>query len=111
VHERRSGCRIGLLCVPCRGASAASKRAVFRRARAVSVSSAASRGLFNFRRGGRWSEKFLALTAPHFAHHSLAQRIEIVVRAWAHFLRLLSGRTSSSGDLDGMSLSEIPNLS
>jgi len=91
VHEMRSGCRIGLLCFPCRSADAALKRRVFRRARAVAIAAARQRGLFNERRrGGRWSEKFLTLTAPHFPHHSITERIEIVLRAWARFLRLLN---------------------
>jgi hypothetical protein len=97
VHERRSGCRIGLLCVPCRGASAASKRAVFRRARAAAVSEATRRGLLNPSHRSRWSEKFLTLTAPHFPHHSIAERIEIVMRAWARFLRLLNAYWKARG--------------
>jgi hypothetical protein len=64
-------------------------RAVFRRARAVAVADVTRRGLLRSR-PGRWSEKLLTLTAPHFAHHSIAERIGIVVRAWARFLRLLN---------------------
>lgn len=91
VHELRSGCRIGLLCYPCRSANAASKRRVFRRARAVALGAALHRGLFNERRrGGAWGERFLTLTAPHFPHHSVTERIEIVLRAWARFLRQLN---------------------
>jgi hypothetical protein len=92
VHELRSGCRIGLLCFPCRSANAAAKRRAFRRAHAASIEAARRRGLFNeSRRGGRWGEKFLTLTAPHFPHHSITERIEIVLRAWTRFLRLLNG--------------------
>ena len=91
VNELRSGCRIALLCFPCRSAIAVAKRAVFRRARAVAIRVAIQRGLFNDRRrGGRWSEKLLTLTAPHFSRHTVAERIEIVMCAWARFLRLLN---------------------
>jgi hypothetical protein len=91
VHEQRSGCRVGLLCVPCRSALAASKRRAFVRAREVAVYGALTRGLFNpFRRGGRWSEKFLTLTLPHFRHQSIAERIRVVCEAWQRFLRKLN---------------------
>jgi hypothetical protein len=91
VHERRSGCRVGLLCVPCRGAIAAEKRSAFRSARAAAIGDAGSRGLFKHnRRGGRWSEKFLTLTAPHFPHHSITERIRIVLDAWRRFLRRMN---------------------
>jgi len=92
VHELRSGCRIALLCFPCRSASNAARRRRFRRARAVAIGAAIQRGLFNERRrGGRWSEKFLTLTAPHFTHQTVSERIRIVMDAWARFLRLLNG--------------------
>jgi hypothetical protein len=91
VHECRSGCRVGLLCVPCRGALAAAKRSTFARARRVSIADAARRGLLNpSRRGGRWSEKFLTLTAPHWRSDSIPERIGHVVRAWVRFLRKLN---------------------
>jgi hypothetical protein len=91
VHELRSGCRITLLCVPCRSVSAAAKRRTFRRARAVVIGAALMRGLFREkRRGGRWSEKFLTLTAPHFAHQTVTERIDVVLAAWVRFLRLLN---------------------
>ena len=92
VREQRSGCRIVRLCFPCRSAGNVALRSAFRRARAVVVSAAQQRGLFwELRRGGRWSEKFLTLTAPHFPHHTVIERIEIVLRAWVRFLRLLNG--------------------
>lgn len=98
VHEHRSGCRIGLLCVPCRKASATSKRGVFRRARAVCIDEAVRRGLFNpSRRGGRWSEKFMTLTAPHFPRHSISERIWIVLRAWSRFLRFMNSYWKARG--------------
>jgi hypothetical protein len=98
VHEQRSGCRIGLLCVPCRGAIAAAKRAAFRRARTAAVAHAASRGLFDpNRRGGRWTEKLLTLTAPHDPHDSIAQRIEYVLGAWPRFLRKMNAFWKRNG--------------
>lgn len=91
VHEQRSGCRIGLLCVPCRGALAAAKRAVFRAARLSALADAKARGLLRpERRGGRWSEKFLTLTAPHGPLDSIDARIERVLDAWPRFLRKLN---------------------
>lgn len=91
VREQRSGCGIVRLCFPCRSAGNVALRRTFRRARVVVVSAAQQRGLFwELRRGGRWSEKFLTLTAPHFAHHTVTERIEIVLRAWVRFLRLLN---------------------
>lgn len=98
VHERRSGCRIGLLCVPCRGGIAAAKRAAFRRARLVTIADAERRGLLRAnRRGGRWSEKFLTLTAPHSHAHSIADRIKHVQGAWKRFLRLLNTSWKEDG--------------
>lgn len=63
-HERRSGCRIHLLCFPCRAFAAARKRAIFLRAREVTIAAARRRGMLEGR--NRWSEKFLTLTTPHF---------------------------------------------
>lgn len=98
VHEQRSGCRIGLLCVPCRGAIAAAKRAAFRAARAAAVADATARGLFRTnQRGGRWSEKFLTLTAPHDPRDTIAVRIEHVLKAWPRFLRKLNAIWKRNG--------------
>jgi hypothetical protein len=90
MHEIRSGCRVGLLCYPCRSVAAAAKRRIFRRARSAVVAEAARRGLFQNRRGGRWGEKFLTLTAPHLPTQSVTERIVIVLAAWARFLRRLN---------------------
>lgn len=50
-----------------------------------------ARGRFDpRRRGGRWSEKFLTLTLPHLAHHSVGERIRIVCESWKRFLRSLN---------------------
>ncbi len=91
VHERRSGCGIRLLCVRCRGAIAAEKRRCFRRARLSLIEEAVRRGLLRHsRRGGRWSEKFLTLTAPHDPADSIALRIANLLGAWKRFLRKLN---------------------
>lgn len=86
-----SGCRLGLLCVSCRGTIAYLKRAVFCRARCALLAEAERHGLLNFyRRGGRFGEKFLTLTAPHVRGDTIARRIERVFDAWPQFLRLLN---------------------
>jgi hypothetical protein len=87
-----------LLCVSCRKLDAAAKRAVFARARRFTVSSAERRGLLRSnRRGGRWSEKFLTLTAPHWSDKSVAERIAIVLGAWPRLLRLLNDHWKAHG--------------
>ncbi len=90
VHERRAGCRLGLLCVSCRSVIAAEKRSAFVRARRVLMREAARRGLLHrLRRGGRWTEKLLTLTAWHDLS-SITQRIERVLAAWQRFRRKLT---------------------
>ncbi|MDQ2647190.1 MAG: protein rep [Myxococcota bacterium] len=90
VHERRAGCRLTLLCVPCRRVIAAEKRSSFVRARGVVVQDAERRGLLRpHRRGGRWSEKLLTLTAWHDLP-LVAQRIGRILAAWPLFLRRLT---------------------
>jgi len=39
------------------------------------------------RKGGRWDDRFVTLTIPHAAEHSITDRIEIVHQAWPHFLK------------------------
>ncbi|MEO7034460.1 MAG: hypothetical protein ABI548_11200 [Polyangiaceae bacterium] len=91
VHERPCGCRVGILCLKCRGRIAQVKRAVFGRARAEVLREAGRRGLLHpFRRKGPFGEKFLTLTAPHVRGDSITKRIERVFRAWPLFLRLLN---------------------
>jgi hypothetical protein len=91
-HERAVGCRIGVLCVKCRGAIAQLKRAVFLSARADVLSDAKARGLLDRwrRKGGPYGEKFLTLTAPHVQGDSIAGRIERIFDAWPRFLKLLN---------------------
>lgn len=91
VHERPCGCRVGILCLKCRGRIAQVKRAVFGRARADVLKGAEHRGLVRpFRRGGPFGEKFLTLTAPHVRGDTIAKRIERVFGAWPKFLRTLN---------------------
>jgi len=91
VHERPCGCRVGILCLTCRGRIAQIKRALFGRARADVLVEATRRGLLNpLRRKGPFSEKFLTLTAPHVRGDSIAQRIDRVFDAWPLFLRQLN---------------------
>jgi hypothetical protein len=91
VHDHATGCRVGILCVSCRGAIGAAKRAEFLRARADVLAEAEARGLLMpSRRGGRYSEKFLTLTAPHVSTDTIASRIERVAVAWSRWLRKLN---------------------
>lgn len=90
-QERPIGCRIGILCVRCRGAIAQRKRAIFRQARADVLEQAQRRGLLSpYRPKGRYSEKFLTLTAPHVRGEPVGRRIERVFDAWPLFLKQLN---------------------
>lgn len=87
-HERASRCGCRLLCIRCRGAKARELRIRFLLARRSLIEEAAQRGLLRaIRRGGRWSEKLLTLTAPHLESDSLEHRIERMFKAWRVFLR------------------------
>lgn len=98
THERRLGCRVGLLCVSCRKVIASGKRVRFLASRSVVLGEAAARGLLNpHRRGGRWSEKLLTLTAPHVAEDTIASRIHRVATAWPRFLRKLNAHFRDVG--------------
>lgn len=99
-HDRAQGCRIGLLCLRCRGGIASEKRAKFMAARKHALAGAGEAGLLNAnRRGGRWSEKFMTLTIPHLATHSVTERIEIAWRAWPRFARRLRTFVKPAGPL------------
>jgi hypothetical protein len=88
INEEMGRCRVGLICVSCRGKIASEKRARFARARAKALNIGRSMGLLrSARRGGRWSEKMVTLTAPHAARHSVRERIMLVRTAWTHFLK------------------------
>lgn len=59
-------------------------------ARDALIEDPAYRGLLNpLRRRGRWSEKFLTLTAPP-KDESIRGRIALVLNAWARFLKRLN---------------------
>lgn len=89
-REMSPGCRAWMLCVRCRGATAAELRSRFLAARKEVMGRASERGLFRaVQRGGRWGERFITLTIPHGAA-SVAGRIEIAFRAWPVFLKLLN---------------------
>jgi hypothetical protein len=95
-HDRPGRCGNSLLCVSCRGALASEKRRKFLLARAAVLATAQNRGLVNARRrGGRYSEKFLTLTTPHFAGDSVASRIVRTAKAWVFFRRWLKAYTRS----------------
>lgn len=90
-HERPARCRVHLLCIKCRGYVASEKQKRFLAARAVVMADAGKRGLFfQRRRGGRWTEKLLSLTAPHLPTDTIATRIERVFCAWRAFLKILN---------------------
>jgi hypothetical protein len=91
AHDRVAGCRVRLLCQPCRRLTLAEMRAAFGRARAEVLAAALRRGLLlPFRRGGRFSEKFLTLTAPHVSGDTIRGRIVRVLEAWRRFLKRLN---------------------
>jgi hypothetical protein len=74
--------------VQCRGRNARIKRAKFLAARKKLIKGAEKKGLLlPMRRGGRWSEKLLTLTAPHVPGDTVAGRVKRVADAWGHLLR------------------------
>jgi hypothetical protein len=86
----RVGCQIGRLCVSCRDRLMNKRRARFFEARKIVM----RRDRFKLARsypGGRWSEKHLVLTIPHFATGAGAPtaRIEAFWTARHHFGRSL----------------------
>jgi hypothetical protein len=96
-REMSPGCRAWMLCVRCRGATAAELRARFLAARRAVVERAAQRGLFRpVQRGGAWGERFITLTIPHGAS-SVAGRIALAFAAWTVFLKLLNEHFQSIG--------------
>ncbi len=88
IREKPGRCRVGLLCLSCRGKIAAEKRGQFMRARASVRKDARGTGLlYSSRRGGRYSEKLLTLTVPHDRGHTVRARIDLARRAWSFFLK------------------------
>lgn len=79
-----------MLCIRCRGATAAEMRGRFLFARAGVVDFARHRGLFRCAiRGGAWGERFITLTIPH-GEPTIAGRIQLAFDAWPVFLKLLN---------------------
>jgi replication protein len=89
-RERRRACRMGLLCLSCRGLVQQEKRRRFMRARQRAVESAEAIGLMIPGARKRWTEKFLTLPAPHCAEHSVSDRIEMIFAAWSLVLKSLN---------------------
>jgi hypothetical protein len=97
--EHGTRCRIGIVCVSCRGKIAAQRRGQFARARKVVLHRARQRGLLNPKRqGGKHSEKLLTVTVPHLAEHGVAQRIELVLAAWPYFLKAMNAWLREHGE-------------
>ena len=88
-HERPGRCSNSLLCVRCRGAYQAIKRAAFLRARLSVLSEATARGLMRNRRKGRFSEKSVTRTTPHLEDDATASTIDRIAGAWGYFRRAL----------------------
>jgi hypothetical protein len=86
-----------MLCVRCRGATAAELRGRFLAARGEVIRRAEERGLFRkFLKGGAWGERFITFTVPHAAA-TVAGRIELAFAAWTPFLKLLNAHFRSIG--------------
>jgi len=90
VKEKTRACRLGLLCVTCRGAIGQEKRTRFRMGRQRAVDRAKAVGLFwPGRDGGRWTEKLMTLTLPHLEQHGVSERILAAWRAIFLFRKAL----------------------
>lgn len=87
---RGARCRTALVCLSCRGKISYEKRAKLSVNRAVAIDLCATRGLFLNRPGGRWSEKLVTLTCPHFPELDVVERVELVKRSWGYFSRELN---------------------
>lgn len=90
--ERSQACGVGLLCVCCRGRIAARKRAQFRDAVACTLADPKVQMLLRRSSGAssRWSQKFVTLTAPHDPAHGEGKRIELLLAAWPHFVKVIN---------------------
>ena len=107
-HEKRTpipeGCGVRRVCERCDVGGAKQRRARFGLARGRVLADSARHGLlFANRKGGRFTEKMLTLTAPHFRRDDLEPgklrdvsssdvdaRIAAVWMAWPLFLRMLN---------------------
>ena len=106
MHEFTVGCGVNRLCETCGTKSAMKRRARFSLARAGRVQEASRDGLFRRRRNGimvpryverhpfglgRFTEKMLTFTVPHFgeAIEAVGERINAIFDAWRVFSRRL----------------------
>jgi hypothetical protein len=87
---RGARCRTALVCLSCRGKISYEKRAKLSVNRAAAIDLCAKRGLFLPRKDGRWSEKLVTLTAPHFAELDVIERVQLVRKASGYFTRDLN---------------------
>ncbi len=93
--ERGVRCGVRSLCRSCRGALRTRQRSRFMVAQRAHADGAARDGLLNKRRrGGRWSGKFVTLTAPH--RGDVRERIDQMKRAFPLFARKLRARVRST---------------
>jgi hypothetical protein len=84
-------CNNMILCVTCRAIRAKAKSEAFLASREVIIADGRDQGrLHHNRPGGRWGERMVTLTVPHFRDHSLEQRFAFLLDAWPHFLRCLN---------------------
>jgi hypothetical protein len=87
--DQREGhirCDVSRVCASCRARRAWLGKARFGEARQAAVGRARSAGLLGaYRRGGRWSEKFLTVTVPH--RGDTKHRIDVLFEAWRTFSR------------------------
>lgn len=84
--ERAARCRVALVCTSCRGKIAGEKQAKLALNRRAALDLVAKAGLLRTKRhGGRWSEKFMTLTIPHFACQDIPRRVAFGRAALARF--------------------------
>lgn len=102
VHEVPDRCGCDRLCKSCRAASRKARVKRLAQAQLRVLEGALRAGLLNRRRrGGRWGERLITLTVPHFTHvlawnadetrhdRTVDARIDALFRAWRRFtLRL-----------------------
>lgn len=99
VAEHGTRCRIGIVCVSCRGKIASQRRHQFARARKAVLDKARLHGLLYPKRvGGHYSEKLLTLTVPHLAEHDVRTRIRYVLAAWPYFLKRVNQYLRERGE-------------
>ena len=90
TSTRGARCRCALACVSCRGKISHEKRSKLAQNRRAAIDLASRRGLTRTRRQGRWSEKLVTLTVPHFPELGCIDRIRFVGAAWRWFAKTLN---------------------